>query len=89
MKKLLLLFFCLLFRVSRAAEDDIKASKLADGLYSTLRSIAFPEVHQMAGVDGRFLLLMPGKVLNYFDYYPGTEYTNFIQVSSSDESIAK
>lgn len=53
-------------------------------LYDLLRSIAFPEspaldVNQH-NMDNRFLLLMPGKVLNYFDYYPGREYTKFIQV---------
>lgn len=53
-------------------------------LYDLIRSIAFPEspaldVNQH-NLDNRFLLLMPGKVLNYFDYYPGREYTKFIQV---------
>lgn len=53
-------------------------------LYDLIRSIAFPEsptldVNQH-NLDNRFILLMPGKVLNYFDYYPGREYTKFIQV---------
>ena len=54
-------------------------------LYNLIRSIAFPEsptLDDSPNLESRFILLMPGKVLNYFDYYPGREYTKFIQVSS-------
>ena len=60
---------------------------IVSGLYITLRNIAFPD-HPLSndkGVENRFLLLMPGKVLNYFDYFPGSEYTKFIQVSFKKE----
>ena len=52
------------------------------GLYQTIRNIALPStpLTNDKGMSTRFLLLSPGKVLNYFDYYPGQEYTNFIQV---------
>ena len=61
-----------------------KALDITAGLYITLRNVAFPGhdlEDESRNLDGRFLMLMPGKVLNYFDYYPGTDYTNFIQVS--------
>ena len=55
---------------------------IADELYGTLRKIVFPTgSSQNSGpLENRFLMLMPGKVLNYFDYFPGKEYTKFIQV---------
>ena len=64
-----------------AALDSAKKTTAA--LYDLIRSIAFPEsptLDNQRDEDNRFILLMPGKVLNYFDYYPGREYTKFIQV---------
>ena len=64
-----------------AALDSAKKTTAA--LYDLIRSIAFPEsptLDNQRNEDNRFILLMPGKVLNYFDYYPGREYTKFIQV---------
>lgn len=64
------------------SDAQSKAADIASSLFVTLRNIAFSE-HKLKDntkVDSRFLLLMPGKVLNYFDYYPGDEYKNFIQV---------
>ena len=59
-----------------------RALEQARGLYITLRNVAFPQdpLTNDGHLENRFLLLMPGKVLNYFDYYPGKEYTTFIQV---------
>ncbi len=58
-----------------------KAAGVANELYGTLRNIAFPAGNVPATeIENRFLMLMPGKVLNYFDYFPGKEYTKFIQV---------
>ena len=56
---------------------------IANDLYGTLRNIAFPAGNAVSPgeIENRFLLLMPGKVLNYFDYFPGKEYTKFIQVN--------
>ena len=65
-----------------AALDHAKQTTAA--LYDLIRSISFPEspvLDNQQNVDNRFILLMPGKVLNYFDYYPGREYTKFIQVT--------
>lgn len=63
-----------------------QAEKSASTLYDTLRRIAFPSSPDLAAentkADGRFILMMPGKVLNYQDYHPGPEYTEFIQVST-------
>lgn len=59
-----------------------KATQSALGLYDTIRSIASPGTAvQNAKLDSRFILMMPGKVLNYQDYHPGPEYTEFVQVS--------
>ena len=86
-------FLCLLAAAHAQAQDSSaaqqtqgqeKALDITTGLYLTMRNIAYPDhkINDDKNVDSRFLLLMPGKVLNYFDYYPGTEYTNFIQVRS-------
>lgn len=74
------LLLAFVFYGCEAEVQPESAKELADTLYQTLRSIAFPQRYVSGKVDGRFLLLMPGKVLNYFDYYPGEEYTRFIQV---------
>ena len=73
--------------LSQSSTDQLDAAadnslEIIRGLYTTIRNIAFPSTPLDAedGVTTRFLLLSPGKVLNYFDYYPGQEYTNFIQV---------
>ena len=63
-----------------------QAEKSASALYDTIRRIAFPASPDLADEktkpDGRFILMMPGKVLNYQDYHPGQEYTEFIQVGA-------
>jgi hypothetical protein len=76
--------------VVRHDQQD-RASHLTQGLYNTLRDVAFPN-HKLtdvtaSAIEGRFLMLMPGKVLNYFDYFPGNDYTNFIQVSKIEVRI--
>ena len=62
-----------------------RAERSVSGLYDTIRSIASPNSANLQNgattLDGRFILMMPGKVLNYQDYHPGPEYTEFIQVS--------
>ena len=61
-----------------------RAQDMAASLYATIRSVAFPASPELeeeqTNVDTRFIQLVPGKILNYFDYYPGPEYTEFIQV---------
>ncbi len=69
---------------SRAQGDDSSdaAFETTRNLYTAIRNVAFPE-HKLSdetGVENRFILLMPGKVLNYFDYFPGKDYTDFILV---------
>lgn len=86
-----LLILCIL-AVARSQTSDSqrqdgqdRASQITSGLYITLRNVAFPN-HKLGdetAIESRFLMLMPGKVLNYFDYFPGKDYTNFIQVSIS------
>ena len=70
------------------SEAEENGRKMTASLYNLLRGIAFPQSPALdakaANVDNRFILLMPGKVLNYFDYYPGREYTRFIQVGQVD-----
>ena len=89
--KVVALFFCIIAAArsqpttdSQSQNGEEKASQITSGLYVTLRNVAFPD-HQLSDtteIDSRFLMLMPGKVLNYFDYFPGSEYTSFIQVST-------
>lgn len=69
-------------------ESQNKAFEITSSLYTSLRNLVFPE-HKLTsnaggGIQNRFLLLMPGKVLNYFDYFPGKDYVNFIQVSNQN-----
>ena len=65
-------------------EATENARQTTAALYDLIRGIAFPQSPtldtQATNQNNRFILLMPGKVLNYFDYYPGREYTKFIQV---------
>ena len=68
--------------VTWAASDDDrdsavkKSSDILAGLYQVLRNIAFPKSPYSAkeSVHNRFIFMNPGKVLNYFDYYPGDMY---------------
>ena len=64
------------------SDDDRKAAakrsaQIFGDLYLTLRNIAFPKspYSQSSTVHNRFILLLPGKVLNYDDYNPGELYT--------------
>ena len=64
------------------SDDDRRAAakrtaQIFGDLYLTLRSIAFPKspYTQRGTVHNRFILLSPGKVLNYDDYNPGDLYT--------------
>ena len=60
-----------------------RALTITSQLYETVRNIAFPQ-HRLDAdeniLDSRFLMLMPGKVLNYIDYHPGDEYAKFSKV---------
>ena len=80
--KVLIFFVCLLGLTKCQSSSDV-AFGTASGLYTTLRNVVFPkhELDSNKPIANRFLLLMPGKVLNYFDYFPGRDYVNFIQVS--------
>ena len=84
MKKLLLLIAALSLAANAQQKSDDyrkaaekKAQEITQGLYSTFLSIAFPE-SKFSGPDepvtNRFILMAPGKVLNYWDYYPGADY---------------
>lgn len=47
-------------------------------LYATIRDIALPPVSPTATgneiINQRLVMLLPGKVLNYYDYFPGDRY---------------
>ena len=52
-----------------------KSSSILADLYLLLRKIAFPQSPYSTGdTHNRFIFMSPGKVLNYYDYYPGDEY---------------
>ena len=55
------------------AEEN--SATILTGLYVTLRNIVFPKSPLTSDVTyNRFVLLSPGKILNYWDYYPGPDY---------------
>lgn len=71
----------------KAAEN---AAKITRDLYIALRNIVFPKSPLSNGVThNRFVLLSPGKVLNYWDYYPGREYEESLlrQNNSAPEAL--
>jgi hypothetical protein len=74
-----------MYSVNCQNEQVDRAGQMVRNLYATIRAIAFPKSPQLdeyaTNVDTRFILMVPGKVLNYFDYHPGPDYTNFIQVN--------
>ena len=55
---------------AKNAMDD--ATKTLSQLYKTIRNIALPQSD--TNTQQRLVMLMPGKVLNYYDYYPGKAY---------------
>ena len=68
---------------ANSAEDDTtaaaqKAKRNLALLYTVIRDVALPPVNDSATgdepVDQRLVLLLPGKVLSYNDYFPGDEY---------------
>ena len=64
----------------KSTEDRKKAvagsTETLTDMYMTLMNIVFPKAAATANdpVFNRFVLMMPGKVLNYWDYYPGKDY---------------
>ena len=80
-----LLLFCSIFLVAGQGTSLAgNVEQMAQTLYSAIRAVAFPDSPQLledkTNVDTRFILLSPGKILNYHDFYPGEEYTKFVQV---------
>ena len=72
----------------KAAVDN--SAKILTDLYVTLRSIIFPK-SPLTGdaTSNRFVLSSPGKVLNYWDYYPGPDYEHSLlrENNSAPEAI--
>lgn len=51
------------------------SAKILTDLYVTFRNIVFPKSPLSNAVTyNRFVLLFPGKILNYWNYYPGGDY---------------
>ncbi len=79
MRLFLLLAVIALAFADKSDQDREKATmnskKILFDLYTILRNIAFPDSPLSSGaIANRFILLSPGKVLNFWDYYPGVEY---------------
>ena len=66
------------------AQDVDRIRAVSANLYLKLRSVAFPESPYSASevTHNRFVLMYPGKVLNYYDYYPGDEYTASVKANN-------
>ena len=80
--KFCLLLAYLLVVAAAVADPGPGPDRVTADLYLTLRSIAFPDYKLTDNtLDGRFIMLTPGKILNFLDYYPGPEYTQFVNVS--------
>ena len=60
-----------------AAEEHSKET-LAQ-LYTVIHNVALPSISDEAAVSKRLVMLLPGKVLNYYDYYPGAAYESSIE----------
>ena len=86
-----LVSFLLLFdNVMSQSSDDRRgdavenSGKILTDLYVTLRNIAFPKSPLSDGIShNRFVLMSPGKVLNYWDYFPGHEYEESLKSRSN------
>ena len=76
-------FYSVTCQVQTGALVD-RSEQMVNDLYATIRAVAFPKfpelVESASNIDARFILMLPGKILNYFDYYPGKDYVKFIQV---------
>jgi len=84
MKLLMIVIAALLIKYVCAKNSREKrtesSAKIIAGLYMTLKNIAFLTSPVENGiVQNRFVLLSPGQVLNYWDYYPGEEYEESIR----------
>ena len=78
------------FNKSTGEERVEKSAKILIDLYITLRNIIAPKSPLSEGItSNRFILLSPGKVLNYWDYYPGQDYEESLlrQNSSAPEVL--
>ena len=79
---LVVVVFCLLAAPVAANADS--AEVLSD-MYVTLVNLVIPKLPGPTDeVYNRFIMTMPGKVLNYWDYYPGEDYEEKMQSSDSD-----
>ena len=97
MKRLLLttIVFCILTKRLIWAVDSIsdtdrqkgvkQSQRILSDLYQVLRNIAFPTSPYSFSdtTHNRFILMSPGKVLNYFDYYPGDQYTASLKAKNT------
>ena len=49
------------------------------GLYDALHAFALPDTDHSRPVSQRFIMQIPGKVLNPMDYYPGKTYEEYLR----------
>ncbi len=65
-----------------AAAEQHSTKTLAQ-LYTVIRNVALPptsaEETGKEPITQRFLMLLPGKVLNYYDYFPGDTYESALE----------
>ena len=57
--------------------EKMKANLI--GLYDALHAFALPNTDPSRPVSQRFILQIPGKVLNPMDYYPGKTYEEYLR----------
>ena len=69
--------------------EKMKANMI--GLYDALHAFALPNTNHSRPVSQRFIMQIPGKVLNPMDYYPGKTYEEYLRnphnANSSDGEI--
>ena len=78
-------------RSDDAREEAVrKSSEIFADLYLTLRRIAFPNSPYSSTdtVHNRLILLSPGKALNYYDYYPGDQYSASLKAKNTSDPQA-
>ena len=68
---------------SEIEKADKKSRDTLAGLYTVIRNVALPPTSNKANgnepLEQRLLLLIPGKVLSYNDYFPGNEYETYLE----------
>ena len=86
-KAVRLLAFLILLASCGLAQTTEKHKQLQSTMYNIIRSMAYPSAKFGVGnVTQRFVMQIPGKPLNYRDYYPGDAYVEALKRVGENEA---